>query len=107
MATPKQAHSVLETAEAHNAFDEQDNVKALLKIEGLQVFQHDDNGEIIFEMSGLKRREIDMHAALLALGITEEELDDETLDALGDKISRVVQDHDLMNLLRKRIKFIG
>lgn len=102
-------YPTFDAAKAHDAFDSDGSVKALIKIEGLKFFQNDDAGEQIFELSGLKRRDINMHDALIALGFTEEELtaNDETLDQLGEKICRMMQDHDLMNLLRKQVKFIG
>jgi hypothetical protein len=114
MKQPYKKHypeAVATTAEAvHNAFDSDGQVKALLQIEGLALYRHDEvTGVNIFELSGLQHRQCDMREAMKALGITDEELasNSRDIDLLGEKLFRVVQDHDLLNLLRTRVKFIG
>jgi len=103
------AKTVNETAMAHDAYDSEGNVKALLEIEGLSLFQHDEvTGKTIFELSGLKRRNCNMYEAMMALGFAHEELqDNDELERLGDKIGRLVQDYDLLQLLKSRVKFVG
>ena len=94
--------------EAHDAFDNDGNVKALVRIEGLSLYRHDEvTGVNIFELAGLKRRAIDYPAMLDAIGISVDEREEPLVSLLVETIDRAVQDHDLMNLLRKRVKFVG
>ena len=101
--------SVHATATAvHDAFEPNGNVKALIQVEGLSLYSHDEiTGVNIFELSGLKRREIDYGMMLTALGFSEQEREDPQVTVMVETIDRAVQDHDIMQLLKSRVKFIG
>jgi len=96
------------TAEPSDAFDSQGNVKAILRIDGLVPYQYDEvTGVHTFEMSGLSRRQIDYKVLLDALGFSDEERELPQTTVLVETIDRAVQDHDLIQLLTKRVKFLG
>lgn len=91
-----------------------DSVSAFVQIKGLSFSHHDmTTGAATFELKGLSRRHVNMRDVLLALGITEQEMEDAELcgsheiEDLGEEIGQVVQQHDLLKLLKSRVKFVG
>ncbi len=87
-----------------------DTTSAFVQIKGLSFSHHDmTTGDAVFELKGLSRRHVNMRDALIALGITEQEMEEGSreIDDLGEAIGQVVQQHDLLKLLKSRVKFVG
>lgn len=90
------------------AFDDRGVPKQLLTIDGLTLYRHDEvTGKTIFELSGVEPRDINWGVVLEQMGFEVGEREDPQIQALVEKLHRAVADHDLMQLLLSRVKFIG
>jgi hypothetical protein len=93
---------------AHDAFDDRGVPKQLLTIDGLTLYRHDEvTGKTIFELEGVKPRNINWGVVLEQMGFELGEREDPQMQVLVEKMHRAVADHDLMQLLLARVKFIG
>jgi hypothetical protein len=89
------------------AAEDNQGIKALIQIAGLRKHSTDHDGNDVFELSGLKRREINWKDLLDVLNFADDERETPQTTVLVETVSRAIQDHDLMVLLQKRVKFIG
>lgn len=80
--------------------------KVLLEIEGLEVFRHDEvTGKTFFQLKGLTYKNRNWFEALEALGYKD--LSDSDSTRLGDEISAVLFQFDVIKALTARVKAVG
>lgn len=104
----KTAYATAVGTATHDAFDTHGVPKQLLTIDGLTLYRHDEvTGKTIFELSGVKPRDINWGVVLEQMGFEVGEREDPQVQVLVETLHRAVSDHDLMQLLKSRVKFIG
>lgn len=92
----------------HDPYDHNGMPKQLLTIDGLALYRHDEvTGKTIFELSGVKQRNINWSIVLEQMGFEVDERESPQVQVLVETLHRAVADHDLMQLLKSRVKFIG
>lgn len=103
VATPVHGTSWISVPVNTNPWDG-DKPKVLLEVEGLELFSYDEvSGKMVFQLKGIVQKDRNWNAAMKALGYA----DPQEQDALADKLSAILFQHDIVKALADRVKAIG